>query len=130
MTTTRTEPARDERKTVHLKQPHGHKPLDPFFGPSFTSISKPSERSVMDVVERLESADKELEAFISRRADKTPDPDTTEPSYAESVRRFHVRRREAHKWEWVRYFDRLARNHARLAQENEARAAALIEEVG
>jgi 8-oxo-dGTP pyrophosphatase MutT (NUDIX family) len=78
----------------------------------------------------MDVATDQLDALIERRASREPDPDELEPSYAESVRRFHTRRREAHKWEWVRYFDRLARNHARLARENEARAAALIEEVG
>lgn len=69
----------------------------------------------------------DLDRLIERRGSSEPNPDTMEPSYAESVRKFNARRREANRWEWVRYFDRLARNHARLSEEHAARAEALME---
>lgn len=70
----------------------------------------------------------DLDKLIERRADKTPDPDTLEASYAESVRRFNARRREANRWEWVRYFERLSRCHARLSEEHADRAEKLLKE--
>jgi hypothetical protein len=75
----------------------------------------------------LDVATDQLDTLIERRADKTPDPDELEPSYAESVRRYHAKRQQQARWEWIRYYGRLARCHARLAEENEARAEALME---
>lgn len=69
----------------------------------------------------------DLDRLIERRAARTPDPDELEPSYAESVRRYHARRRDAARWEWVRYFEHMARCHARLSEEHAARAEALME---
>jgi hypothetical protein len=69
----------------------------------------------------------DLDRLIERRASREPDPDELEPTYAESVRRFNARRQNQYRWEWVRYFDRMARNHARLAEEHAARAEALME---
>ncbi len=75
----------------------------------------------------MDVATDQLDKLIERRSSSNLDPDELEPSYAESVRRFHARRQESHRWEWVRYFDRMARNHARLAEEHAARAEALME---
>jgi hypothetical protein len=74
----------------------------------------------------MEATD-QLDRLIERRSDAAPDPDEREESYMESVRRFHARRQDQYRWEWVRYFDRMARNHARLAEEHAARAEALME---
>lgn len=80
------------------------------------------ERSVIDAVTT------DLDRLIERRSDKTPDPDEREESYMESVRRYHARRRDAARWEWVRYFEHMARCHARLAKEHAQRAEKLLEE--
>jgi hypothetical protein len=98
------------------------------FTHSLINISKASERSVMDVVEHAEMVEKELDAFIERRAKSNPDPDETEASYAESVRRYHARRRDQNRWAWIRYYEGLARCHTRLAEEHEARVRQLLEE--
>jgi hypothetical protein len=82
----------------------------------------------MDVVEHAEMVEKELDAFIERRSRKEPDPDELSPSYQESVRRFHAGRQEYNRNLWICYFRTLARSHARLAAENEAKAAALLAE--
>jgi hypothetical protein len=72
------------------------------------------------------------ERDLVRRYD--PDPaepaDPLEPSYQESVRRYNRRRQEEHRWEWIRYFDRMAALHARLAAEHAARAESLFREGG
>jgi hypothetical protein len=70
----------------------------------------------------------DIDRLIERRSDATPDPDTLEASYVESVRRFNARRREVHRWEWIKFYDRLARNHARLSEEHAARAEKLLKE--
>lgn len=72
----------------------------------------------------------DLDRLIERRSDATPDPDTTEASYLESVRRYHARRQDQHRWEWVKFYDRMSRNHARLAEEHAARAEKLLGEGG
>jgi len=51
-----------------------------------------------------------------------------EELWAESERRHTARTREQNRWEWVRYFDRMAANHARLSESYEARAEALCQE--
>lgn len=81
------------------------------------------------MTEILDTVDVELDRLISKRAsqDRRPDPDELEPGYMESVRRFHARRREQNRWEWVRFFDRMAASHARIAQDYERRAAELCE---
>ncbi len=65
----------------------------------------------MDVVEHAEMVEKELDAFITRRADKSPDPDTTEASYAESVRRYREKERREHLWQRLRFHERQIQNH-------------------
>jgi hypothetical protein len=63
-------------------------------------------------VAHAEAVEKELGAFIERRADKTPDPDTSEPSYQESVRRYHERERQERLWQRLRFHERQIQNHA------------------
>ncbi len=82
----------------------------------------------MGVAEHAEMVDKELDAFIERRASREPDPDTSEASYAESVRRFHARRRQENRAAWYVHFCRMSENHRKLSEEYEARAEALCQE--
>ncbi len=74
-----------------------------------------------------EAVDAELDRLIARRAsqDRSPDPDELEPGYVESVRRHHEKIRQRNRWEWVRFFDRMAESHARIAQDYERRAEEL-----
>ena len=78
----------------------------------------------MDVADTVNA---EIDRLISRRAseDTTPDPTTLEPGYLESVRRHHEKIRQRNRWEWVRFFDRMAQSHARIAQDYERRAEEL-----
>jgi len=75
-----------------------------------------------------ESVDKELDAFIERRSRREPTPDELEPSYAESVRRYHSRQRKEIAALWFAHFCRMAANHARIAQDYERRAEELCED--
>ncbi len=64
----------------------------------------------MDVA-HIEAVEAELTAFIERRASKEPDPDTSQASYMESVRRYHDRERQAHLWQRLRFHERMLRSH-------------------
>ena len=71
--------------------------------------------------------DADLDRLVSRRAeqDRGPTADEREPGYQESVRRHHEKIRQRNRWEWVRFFDRMAESHARIAQDYERRAEEL-----
>jgi hypothetical protein len=71
----------------------------------------------------------EITRMIERRSRKGDvDADDREELWMESVRRFHERRREQNRWEWVRYFDRMAQSHAKLSKDYRERAELLCEE--
>ncbi len=77
-------------------------------------------------VERAEMIEGELDILISRRADKSPDPDELEESYKESVRRHRERIRRVNRAEWYSHFSALADSLRRSADAYEARALALL----
>jgi hypothetical protein len=84
-------------------------------------------------IARGELVEAELDAMIRRRDTerrKSEGERLEEVLWAESERRYTRRQREQNRWEWVRYFDRMARNHARLSEEYERRAEELCEENG
>ncbi len=60
----------------------------------------------------LEAAEAELNRFIDRRAEKNGQDRPEEVMYAESVRRYHSRRRDERLWERLRYHERMLKNHA------------------
>lgn len=55
----------------------------------------------------------DLDKLIDRRSSSNPDPDELEPSYAESVRRFHARHRNEDLWERLRYHEAMLESHTR-----------------
>ncbi len=81
----------------------------------------------------MEAVDTELDRLISRRAsqDRRQDPDELEPSYAESVRRYHSRRRKEMRAEWYGYHldqaERLRFTLGRLIEHHETQAMNLLE---
>ncbi len=83
-------------------------------------------------VAQTEMIEKELDAFIERRSRRDPTPDELEPSYAESVRRYHSRRRKEIRAEWYAYHadqaERLRRSMTVLVAFHEAKAQQLLEE--
>jgi hypothetical protein len=58
----------------------------------------------VDIVERAETVQKDLDVFIERRSWKgEADADEREELWKESVRRYNARRREANRLAWVEY---------------------------
>ncbi len=84
----------------------------------------------MDLFEResIEIAEAELDRFIERRAREAGEAELIEAAWAESVRRHNARLREQNRWEWIRFFDRMARSHARISEDYQCRAEQLLED--
>ena len=73
----------------------------------------------MDVA-HSEAVESGLDAFIAQRHAKRVKEEgrdrPLEEAWAASERRHEARRREANRWAWIRYFDRMAASHARLTR--------------
>lgn len=79
----------------------------------------------------LITAESQLNALVERRGlQADPEQQRVEDLFAESTRRHHAKLREQHRWEWIRFFDRMAESHARMSEDYQRRAAALLEEPG
>jgi hypothetical protein len=50
-----------------------------------------------------------------------------EEAWTENCRQHAEQRRERNRWEWVRYFERMAENHARISEDYRRRAEELCE---
>jgi hypothetical protein len=77
-----------------------------------------------------EAAESQLERFITQRHEKRVASEgerAAQEMWMESVVRYNEREREQNRWEWVRFFDRMAQSHARISEEYEARAQKLLE---
>ncbi len=70
---------------------------------------------------------REISRLIEKRSDGTPGPDEKEPSYAESVRRYHSRHRREIRALWYGYHEHMRELHARLSREHEEKAMRLLE---
>ena len=83
-------------------------------------------------VERGETIERELEAFIAKRSRQEPDRHDLEPSYAASVRHYHSRQRKEIAAQWyghhMDHAERLERTAARLAASHRDAARKLMEE--
>jgi flagellar motor switch protein FliM len=66
----------------------------------------------MDVVQ----ADAQIDAFIERRSRQSTEQRPEEVMYAESVRRYHARRRDERLWERLRYHEAMLEAHTRTFQ--------------
>ena len=66
------------------------------------------------------------EKMLTRREVPAPDADLLEPNYAESVRRFNARLRDANRWRWIRHYDLMAELHGKLSVDYQQRAEALM----
>ena len=78
----------------------------------------------------VEQASAQIDVLIDRRARERSKANDLEAFYVESVRRFNERRRQANRWEWIRFFDRMAASHPTLATSYENWAEALLEDPG
>ncbi len=87
-----------------------------------------NERRILELID----ADRQLAALIERRASREPDPDELEPSYAESVRRYHEGRRRGMATAWrdfhLEQAERIERTAAALAASHREKARALLGE--
>ena len=81
----------------------------------------------MVIIVKGEATEAELTRLIQKRA-AVEDPEALDELWEASARRHHEQIRRQNRWEWVRYFDRMATNHARLAADYERRAEELCEE--
>lgn len=76
-----------------------------------------------------ELVEHELNRLIEKRALKaTGEQRYIEELYAESTRVHRQRERQRNRWEWIRFFERMAENHAAMAEDYSRRAGALLEE--
>ena len=99
------------------------------FGLSLTRCRQASEGSLVDTVEHAEMVEKELDAFIQRRARKGDlDPAEQEELWKESVRRYNARRQEENRLARCDYFGRLAACLRARAEEYDERAQTLMED--
>lgn len=85
----------------------------------------------------MDVAEAQLNGFLDRQAAKVKEDragqqraNETEAELRKANERRTTQRREQHRWEWVRYFERLARNHAAISEMYAARAKALLEGEG
>ena len=72
------------------------------------------------------AVDAELAGLSEKRAE-VGDPEAA-ALWEASVRRHNENIRQRNRWEWVRYFDRMAANHRKLSESYVARAEALCQE--
>lgn len=86
---------------------------------------------MLDEVTRGEIVEQELNAMIERRALRaTGEQQFIEDAWAESSRVHRQRERQRNRWEWIRFFERMAASHARTSENYERRARELLGEGG
>ncbi len=73
-----------------------------------------------------DAVDHELDRLIEKRAE-VGDPEAVAALWEASVRRHNESIRQRNRWEWVRYFDRMAANHRKLSESYAERAEKLCE---
>jgi hypothetical protein len=72
----------------------------------------------------------DIDTLITRRHDQRIQSEgerAAEEMWAESERRYFARQRERNRWEWVRFYDRMAASLRTRAEEYDQRAAKLLE---
>lgn len=69
----------------------------------------------------------ELDAFINRRARENTEQHHVEAVWAESERRHTEKVRKENRAAWYAYHMRMAEWHARMSEEHQAKALALLE---
>jgi hypothetical protein len=79
-------------------------------------------------VERGETIERELQAFIEKRSRQSGHERPEEEAWRASVRRYHSHQRKEIAAQWFAHFCRMAANHARIAQDYERRAEELCKE--
>lgn len=93
---------------------------------NITENNKTGGRRV-DVEQRVEATEKELDAFIERRS-RTKDPEEEHELWKASEQAHRERRRQENRAAWCDYFGRLADVMRTRAEDYDRRAAALLED--
>lgn len=79
---------------------------------------------------KVEAAEASIDRFILQRSASKDKANLLAQEWAASERRHREKLRQEHRWQWIRYSECLADSHARIADENRAKAEALLEEAG
>ena len=74
----------------------------------------------------MSTAFERVDALVNKRAAERAAANAAEDLWKGSIARHRDRKRQQNRWRWVRYFDRLAANHAAISADYERRAEALI----
>ena len=70
--------------------------------------------------------DQEIDGLLNKRAAGRVEANAAEARRKGDVARYRAGRREQNRWASIRFFDRMAANHAALAESFRSRAEALI----
>lgn len=76
---------------------------------------------------------KDIDDFIAKRAQlrirdgEATSQEVIEEFWRASEAKHRRQRHEENRWRWIRFYDLMARNHARIAEESRRKADALIE---
>ena len=73
----------------------------------------------------------EIDRLIEHRARTPTDKEEANreaEAWSESARAHHSRIRNRNRWEWIRFFERMAQSHARLSEDYQRRADELCGE--
>jgi len=84
---------------------------------------------VLDPV-KVEAAEASIDRFIEQRSRQRNQANALAEAWAASECRHREKLRQENRWEWIRFYETLAHNHAQLADENRAKAEALLEGEG
>ncbi len=77
-----------------------------------------------------DTTDRTERDLMVRRHDHRDGAETLEPSYQASVARFRAKLREENLSQWTNYYEKLARLHALLAEENAQKAKLCSQQKG
>ena len=77
----------------------------------------------MDTIAHDEAVEAELTRLVEKRSPNGhQDPDELEPTYAESVRRYHERATAERRAQWIDFHRHMAQLHAWLSEEHAQKA--------
>ncbi len=79
---------------------------------------------------KVEAAEASIDKFIASRSASKDKANLLAQEWAASERKHRAKLRQENRWEWIRFYECLAHNHAQLADENRAKAEALLAESG
>lgn len=94
-----------------------------------TSTPTREEGQLLEPV-KVEAAEASIDRFIEQRSEQRDRSNALEEMWAASARRHREKLRRENRALWYEFHLRLADSHARIADENRAKAEALLAEPG